>query len=152
MHALNLPSFDLRTRENQGKKPEIFDPVRKKFVRLTPEEWVRQHLLNYLIEYRHFPPGLLGVEVLLNYNTLRKRSDIVAYDRDGRPLLVAECKAPSVMLTPEVFYQIAMYNRALTGKYLVVSNGVNHYSCRLSADETSWTYLREIPDYTQICS
>lgn len=152
MYALNLPSFELRLREGSGKTTEVFDPVRKKFIKLTPEEWVRQHLLNYLIVHRHFPSGLIGVEVLLNYNNLRKRSDIVAFNRQGEPLLVVECKAPSVELNQDVFYQIAMYNRALSGKYLVVSNGLVHYSCQIDPDSSAWTYLTEIPDFTQICS
>lgn len=151
MHVLNLPSFELRFREGSGNTTEVFDPVRKKFVKLTPEEWVRQHLLNYLIFHRHFPSGLIGVEVLLNYHDLRKRSDIVAFDRQGEPLLVVECKAPTVALNQDVFYQIAMYNRALSGKYLVVSNGLVHYSCQIDTDHSIWRYLNEIPDFTQIC-
>jgi type I site-specific restriction-modification system R (restriction) subunit len=152
MHPLNLPSFDIRLREGSGKTTEVFDPLRKKFVKLTPEEWVRQHMLNYLIVYRNFPPSLIGVEVRLKYNNLKKRSDIVAFDRKGEPLLIVECKAPSVTLTQDVFYQIAMYNHALSGKFLVVSNGLSHYSCHLVANNTKWTYLPEIPDFTQICS
>ncbi len=152
MHPLNLPSFELRLREGAGKTTEVFDPLRKKFVKLTPEEWVRQHMLNYLTAHRNFPPSLIGVEVLLKYNNLIKRSDIVAFDRKGDPLLVVECKAPSVSLTQDVFYQIAMYNHALSGKFLVVSNGLVHYSCQMDPDSSRWTYLTEIPDFTKICS
>ncbi len=152
MHPLNLPSFDIRLRQGARKTTEVFDPLRKKFVKLTPEEWVRQHMLNYLTVHRNFPASLIGVEVLLIYNTMRKRSDIVAFDRKGDPLLVVECKAPSVTLTQDVFYQIAMYNHALSGKYLVVSNGLSHYSCHLDANSSKWIYLTEIPDFTQICA
>ncbi|MBE0648929.1 MAG: type I restriction enzyme HsdR N-terminal domain-containing protein [Bacteroidales bacterium] len=152
MHPLNLPSFEVRLRESDGKTTEVFDPLRKKFVKLTPEEWVRQHMLNYMTAYLNFPPSLIGVEVRLKYNGMRKRSDIVAYDRNGEPLLVVECKAPSVTLTQDVIYQIAMYNSALMGKYLVVSNGLVHYSCRLDPGDAQWIYLAEIPDFARICS
>lgn len=152
MLALNLPPFDLRLRENPGQASEVFDPLRKKFVRLTPEEWVRQHMLNYLIVHRNFPPSLIGVEVRLKYNSLRKRSDIVAFDTTGEPLLVVECKAPSVTLTQDVFYQIAMYNKALSGKYLVVSNGMVHFACHMDPEISGWRYLTEIPEFNQICT
>jgi len=151
MKPLNLPSFELRLREGAGKNTEVFDPLRRKFVRLTPEEWVRQHMLNFLTVHRHFPPSLIGVEVLLMYNRMRKRSDIVSFDRQGNPLLVVECKAPSVQITQDVFYQLAMYNHALSGKYLVVSNGIVHYTCQMDPDASRWRYLDEIPDFAQIC-
>jgi hypothetical protein len=151
MQPLNLPSFDIRLREGTGKRMEVFDPLRKKFVKLTPEEWVRQHMVNYMTQHRSFPPSLIGVEVRLRYNSLKKRSDIVAFDRNGEPLLVVECKAPSVELTQEVIYQIAMYNRALAGRYLVVSNGLVHYICQLDSAGSTWSYLTEIPDFNRIC-
>ena len=151
MDALNLPPYEPRIREGTGKTTEVFDPLRKKFVKLTSEEWVRQHMVNYLTVHRNFPSSLIGIEVPVKYNLLRKRSDIVAFDRNGDPLLLVECKATSVTLTQDVFYQIAMYNRALSGKYLVVTNGLVHYCCQMDRTGSRWIYLDEIPDFNQIC-
>lgn len=151
MHPLNLPSFEYQLREGTRGGAMIFDPLRKKFVKLIPEEWVRQHILNYLTVYLSFPPSLIGVEVLLQYNQLNKRSDIVAFGKQGEPLLVVECKAPTVALTEKVFYQIAMYNRTLSAKYLVVSNGVDHIVCQMNSDKSDWNFLPEIPNFNQIC-
>lgn len=151
MQTLNLPSFEYRLREGARGSAEIFDPLRKKFVKMTPEEWVRQHMLNYLTAHRGYPPSLIGVEVRLNYHSLKKRSDIVVFDRSGDPLLLVECKAPSVPVTRDVFYQVAMYNRSLAGKYLVLSNGLVHHACVVEPGNPGWRYLTEIPDFTHIC-
>jgi hypothetical protein len=144
---LNLPAYEPRIREQVLGKPEIFDPVRRKFVRLTPEEWVRQHFLNYLIAHKGYPASLIAVEASLKYNRLVKRSDILVYGPDGKPLLVVECKAPEVEITQAVFDQVAMYNMSLLVGFVVVSNGLEHFACRINHENNSYSFLKEIPDY-----
>ncbi|MFH1161471.1 MAG: type I restriction enzyme HsdR N-terminal domain-containing protein [bacterium] len=151
MDALNLPVFDVRTRSRGDQKQEIWDLVRRKFIALTPEEWVRQHFLNFLIHHRGYPASLIRVEASLVYNRLKKRSDIVTYDKRGKPLLLVECKAPQVAITQEVFNQVALYNSTFTGKYLVVSNGLEHYCSCIDHAKKTWKFLRDIPHYSDIC-
>jgi hypothetical protein len=127
---LDLPPFEYRLREAEGKR-WIFDVIRKKFVVLTPEEWVRQHVVNYLTAHLNYPRTLLRIEGGLTYNQLAKRSDIVVYDRDGTPWMVVECKAPVVKLSKQVIYQAAAYNNTLQAKYVVVTNGVGHVVCTI---------------------
>jgi hypothetical protein len=144
MQALNLPEADLRIR-NKGDKQEVFDPVRKKFVALSPEEWVRQHFIAYLTGHRHVPSSLIAVEASLLYNRMKKRSDIVVYSNTGSPCLIVECKAPEVPITQAVFDQAAMYNRTLEVPYLAVTNGMVHYSCSVDHATGSIVFLKEIP-------
>lgn len=151
MQTLNLPVVDFRIRESDSKK-EIFDRVRKKFVALTSEEWVRQHFVTYLIEAKNVPASLIGVEVPMNVNRLRKRGDIVVYLKSGKPGLIVECKAPEVRITQEVFEQVARYNMALHVEYLVVTNGLEHFSCRIDHPTSTYTFLKEIPDYNEMQS
>jgi hypothetical protein len=150
MQPLNLPSYEYRRREGKNGKPEIFDPIRRKFVRLTPEEWVRQHLLHYLVHHKGYPASLIVVEAKLSYNNLVKRGDIVVYGPNGKPLLVVECKAPQVPVTQAVFDQAAMYNMSLQVGILVVTNGLDHFSCRIDHRERSCLFLAEIPRYEDI--
>jgi len=150
MPSLNLPEYPCRLREKQDGKAEIYDTIRKKFVRLTPEEWVRQHLLNFFIHHLDFPPSLIQVEGSLKYNSLSKRSDIVVYGRQGRALLAVECKAPSIKITDDVFQQLAMYNFSLKVPYLVVTNGMEHYCCVLDPAGRQFSYIPEIPSYQTI--
>ena len=150
MPKLNLPEYPCRLRDKQDGKPEIYDFIRKKFVRLTPEEWVRQHLLNFFIQYLDFPPSLIQVEGSLKYNRLSKRSDIVVYGKLGKPVLAVECKAPSVVITDDVFQQLAMYNFSLKVPYLVVTNGLDHYCCKLDPAGRQFNYIPEIPSYHNI--
>ena len=152
MKPLNLPAFEMTIRVRNDQKQEVFDPVRKRFVTLTSEESVRQHMLNYLVHHRNFPASLIGVEVSLTYYKLKKRSDIVAFNRDGIPLLLVECKAPQVEITQEVFDQVAMYNMSFTGSYLVVTNGLTHYACKIDHDKRKWEFLPEIPEFSEICN
>jgi predicted type IV restriction endonuclease len=147
MKALNLPSITARIRESKTGKQEIFDEIRKKFVRLTPEEWVRQHFLQYMILYLGFPASLIVVEAAIIYNGMKKRFDILTYLADGNPFLVVECKAPSVEITQAVFDQVAMYNMTLAVNYLVVTNGLTHYSCHIDHPAKRYTFLKEIPKY-----
>ncbi len=147
MHKLNLPEFDPRIREGTNGKREIFDGIRKKFVRLTPEEWVRQHFLNFMVSHLGFPASLIVVEAELTYNQMKKRFDILAYRAGGSPCMVVECKSTSVEITQAVFDQVAMYNMTLLVDYVVVTNGLTHYVCRIDHEKRSYTFLKEIPAY-----
>ncbi len=147
MEKLNLPDMEARIRTAENGKQDIFDEIRKKFVRLTPEEWVRQHFLHLLVFHLGFPASLIAVEAGLKYNKMMKRFDILAYRADGRPCLVVECKSPEVEITQAVFDQVAMYNMTLTVDYLVVTNGKSHYACRVDHKNRTYTFLPDIPSY-----
>lgn len=146
MHALNLPVYDLQIRRHNGDL-EIFDPFRKKYVSLTPEEWVRQNFAQYLVQQKNYPASLLAVEIGLRYNQLRKRADILIYNREGKPLLMVECKAPTVKISQDTFDQIAMYNQQFKVDLLVVTNGLDHFCCRMDYENSGYTFLTEIPDF-----
>ncbi len=151
MHpALNLPPIDARIRLTGHGKEEIFDPLRKRFVRLTPEEWVRQHFLHLLTDHKGYPASLVAVEAPTTYNKLKKRSDIVVYARTGQPVLLVECKAAAVPLTQEVFHQVAMYSASFPGSYLVLTNGMDHYVCRIDRQQGTAGFLERIPDYGEL--
>jgi len=150
MRPLNLPAYEPRIREERPGRPDIFDPVRKKFVRLNPEEWVRQHFLNYLVHFKGFPASLIAVEASLNYNGLLKRSDILVYSPQGKPVLVVECKAPEVEVTQLVFDQAALYNMTLKVEFMVVTNGLEHFSCRIDHEQGDYVFLKQIPEYREL--
>lgn len=128
----------------------IFDEIRKKFLVLTPEEWVRQHLVQFLISEKQFPRSLIKLEGGLKLNTLQKRTDIVVFSRSGESLLIVECKAPQVKITQEVFDQIARYNLVHKAEWLIVSNGLNHYCCKINFQDNSYSFLPEIPSFNQL--
>jgi type I site-specific restriction-modification system R (restriction) subunit len=151
MKELNLPGVDLRTRMNQGKH-EVFDPVRKRHVSLTAEEWVRQHFLYFLIIHKNVPPSLIAVEASIKYNNLSKRCDIVVYNRNGQPVLIVECKAPEVEINQDVFQQVAMYNMTLKVRFLVFTNGMDHYICEVDHEKGSFRFLKDIPDFEEMNS
>ena len=151
MQTLNLPDADFRVRDSGGKK-QIFDGVRKKFIALTSEEWVRQHFINYLIHGKNVPASLIGVEVALKMNRLLKRGDIVVYDKSGKPCLVVECKAPEVQITQDVFEQVARYNMTLNVNYVVVTNGLEHFACFIDHEKSEFRFIQEIPDYSEMQS
>jgi len=144
---LNFPSYTFRFKSNENKML-IFDVLRKKFVQLTPEEWVRQHCVHYLIEDRKYPKSLLSVERQINLHGVTKRYDIVGFKPDGAIQLVVECKAPGITITQEVFDQIARYNMILNADYLMLTNGKAHYFCRMNYKEGKYEFLREIPLYS----
>lgn len=148
MDFLNLPTAGCNVKTINGRK-YIFDPFRKKFVSLTPEEWVRQHFVAYLLT-RGYPAGLIGNEVSLLLNNRKFRCDTVVYDKQGEPLVIAEYKAPSVELTRSVFEQAANYNIALRVKYLIISNGLSHHCCRVNYDAMQFEFLHEIPTYAML--
>ncbi|HML64177.1 MAG TPA: type I restriction enzyme HsdR N-terminal domain-containing protein [Dysgonomonas sp.] len=149
MLELNLPSFDINVKKIGGKL-SILDPLRRKFVALTPEEWVRQHFVNFLLKEKGYPAALIANEVQIDLNKLKRRCDSVVYNRDLSPLMIIEYKAPDVDITQQVFDQIVRYNIVLKVKYLIVSNGLNHYCCIMNYDKQSFKYLSDIPNYTDL--
>ena len=144
MQLLNLPQYKFRLRQN-GTQKEIFDVFRKKYVVLTPEEWVRQNILQFLVNERNYPAPLIAVEIGLKYNSLQKRADILVYDKQGKPFLLVECKAPEVKITQDAFDQVARYNMAFEVKYLVITNGINHFCCVMEYENSSFKYLETVP-------
>lgn len=149
MTVLNLPSFDYKIKKEKDRL-FIFDIIRKRYIALTPEEWVRQHFVSYLISYKGYPLGLIGNEISLRLNGQNRRCDTVIYDIYGSPLMIIEYKAPHITLNQEVFNQVIRYNIALKVKYLVVSNGINHYCCVMDYDDMCPHFLKEIPDYNEL--
>lgn len=146
MLSLNLPTFAAKVKEKDGKHI-IFDPVRRKFVALTPEEWVRQHFVNYLITDKGYPKELLANEVPLKLNGTSKRCDTVAYNRFLTPLMIIEYKAPHIEITSSVFDQIVRYNMVLHVRYLAVSNGISHFCCKINYENLTYSFLEGIPEY-----
>ncbi len=149
MLELNLPSFDINVKKIDGKF-SILDPLRRRFVALTPEEWVRQHFVNFLLKEKGYPAALIANEIQIDLNKLKKRCDSVVYNRDLSPLMIIEYKAPDVEITQQVFDQIVRYNIVLKVKYLIVSNGLNHYCCIMDYEKQSFNYLSDIPNYTDL--
>lgn len=146
---LNLPPFAHKVQKTDGKTT-IFDVIRKKYVVLTPEEWVRQHLVHYFIDYLGYPRTLISVESGLKFNQMDKRTDVVVYDRSACPLMVAECKSFKVALSDDVFRQSAIYNSSLQAPYLLISNGMEHYCCRLDHQAASYSFLDAVPAYHEM--
>jgi len=146
MQKLNFPAYQFRFKSSENKV-SIFDRIRKKFIILTPEEWVRQHTIQYLIEEKKYPESLINVEKLIKFNDLKKRYDIIIFNPDGSIYLIIECKSHTVKITQEVFDQIARYNLALNSEYLMITNGMHHYYCQMDYTEKQYTFLKEIPDY-----
>ena len=149
MERLNLPPYNIRIRTSGGQN-EIFDILRKRYVALTPEEWVRQHFIHYLTEHMGYPEHLMQNEVELRCGQKRLRCDSMLYSRDGTPRMIIEYKAPSVSINSKVFDQIATYNILLHVEYLIVSNGINHYCCRMDYETGSFHFLESIPHYDEI--
>ena len=148
VQKLNFPTYNFRIKNSENKL-FIFDEIRKKFVVLQPEEWVRQHCVQYLIQQKKFPKSLINVEKELKVNNLKKRYDIVIYNPDGSIHLIVECKAPNISISQETFDQIARYNITLKASYLMVSNGLNHYYCTINDIEKKYQFLKELPSYTK---
>jgi len=148
MIRLNLPPYTFRTRENE-KGNQIFDAIRKKFVTLSPEEWVRQNLVRYFIEEKKYPASLIALETGLNYNRQKKRSDITVYNRQGDIWMIIECKAPDVKISQETFNQVAIYNMSgrTRTKFLAVSNGLKHYCCEMKYTPNAYDFLKDFPEF-----
>ncbi|MCF8224511.1 MAG: type I restriction enzyme HsdR N-terminal domain-containing protein [Bacteroidales bacterium] len=144
MQKLNLPDYDFRIKEESGKQM-IFDPFRKKYLLLTPEENVRQHFARYLIEEKDFPSTLMTTEYGLELNRMHKRCDIIVFNRSLKPAALVECKAPGIKITNDVFDQVARYNLVFHVKYLFVTNGMQHYSCKVNFATGKVDFLSSIP-------
>jgi len=149
MKKLNLPTFEANIK-NINNKLSIFDDFRKKFVTLSPEEWVRQHFAHFLVNKKHFPKGLLAMEYAFKLETRQKRVDILAFSQMGQPLLVVECKAADVPIDQNVFDQIARYNMAFKVEYLIVTNGIQHFACKLDYNTLSYKFIEEVPDFNEL--
>jgi len=147
MENLNLPkySYKIKNREN---KLYIFDIVRKKYIVLTPEEWVRQHFVNYLITHKKYPKSIIAIEKQLKYNGLIKRTDILVFDKQGQPDIIVECKSPSIKISQDTFDQIARYNLKLNANFLIVTNGLDHYYCKLDHHNRHYVFLENIREYS----
>ena len=149
MQQLNFPQYSFRLGQHLGHTT-IFDPQRKRFVALTPEEWVRQHLIRYLVDEKNVPPTLLASERGLKINGMHKRFDLLAFSTDGKPLLIVECKAPEVKLCEETFHQPVRYNLALKAHYLLISNGLDHHMARVDYLTSQLQFLQTIPDFGEM--
>jgi hypothetical protein len=146
---LNLPSFQPTLRKKEGAA-EIFDVFRKKWVRLSPEEWVRQSFLNLLTEQLHYPSGRIGVEFQVVYSGMSRRADAVAYNESGKPLVIIECKAPNIHINEDVFLQAAMYNKHLQAHYFFLTNGLTHICADISEVPHRVKFSEKIPEYSQL--
>lgn len=149
MLRLNLPSKVFKIKETDGKLV-IFDEIRKRYVALTPEEWVRQHFISFLIDEKKYPKSLIANEISIKLNSTDKRCDSVVYDRFLNPLIIVEYKAPEVEITQAVFDQISRYNIVFKVPYLIVSNGLSHYCCHIDYNLNKSIFLTEIPMYEDI--
>ena len=147
MLPLNIPSYPIKLAVRNGKNV-IFDVLRRRFVALTPEEWVRQHFVHFLIERKNYPQSLMANEISLSLNGMAKRCDTVLYNRDLTAKMIIEYKAPTIEISQKVFTQISYYNLVLKVDYLIVSNGLNNYCCKMDYVNQSYTFLAEIPDYS----
>ena len=143
---LNLPDTVLKTKLVEGIT-QVFDVVRKKYFKLTPEEWVRQNFIHYLNIEKNYPMGLMGVERMIKYNNLQTRADIILYNKEGIPTMIVECKAPNVKITQDTFYQIAKYNFKLKVQFLVVTNGLQHFCCEMDYEKNISLFLKEVPAF-----
>ena len=149
MIQLTLPPYQIRVKETHGRK-QIFDILRRKYVALTPEEWVRQHFIHYLVEHKNYPSSLLANEVSLQIGEKRMRADCVLYDNQLHPRMIIEYKAPNITLTQKVFDQITVYNLLLHVDYLIVSNGMITYICKMDYEKQTYKFLEAIPNYENI--
>jgi hypothetical protein len=149
LKQLNLPEYSFRITGKEGQEM-ILDPIRKKLVKLTPEEWVRQNFVQYLIVEGKYPAGLIGIEVMSKYNNLKKRVDILIHDRTGKPVMIVECKSPDIKIDDKVFDQIVCYNMGFKVPYILVTNGLDHYACRIDFEANKYEFLLVIPLYEDL--
>jgi predicted type IV restriction endonuclease len=149
MFALNLPTFDAKIVERDGKN-YIFDILRRRYITLTPEEWVRQHFIHYLLGEKKYPQALLGNEISLSLNGTTKRCDSVLFRQDMSARMIMEYKAQTVKITQKVFEQITRYNIVLKVDYLIVSNGMEHFCCKVDYKNQQCQFLKDIPCYDEL--
>lgn len=147
MQQLNFKTYAFRFR-NTGDTVSVFDEIRRKFIVLTPEEWVRQHVVHFLLHEMKYPKSLINVEKLLTINGLPKRYDVVVFNNDGSINILVECKAPQIKISQSVFDQIARYNMTMQSQFLMVTNGHNHYFCRMDYENEKYLFLENLPEYT----
>ncbi|MDP4664945.1 MAG: type I restriction enzyme HsdR N-terminal domain-containing protein [Flavobacteriaceae bacterium] len=148
MQTLSFPPYAFRFKSSENKRL-IFDPIRKKYVQLQPEEWVRQHCLQFILQDKGYPASLTNVEKQIKVGATTKRYDIIVYKSDGRVALVVECKSPEVSISQDTFDQIARYNLTLKADYLMVTNGLDHYFCQMDHKQERYIFLKDIPNYCQ---
>jgi hypothetical protein len=146
MIKLNLPNANLKIKLVKGTM-QVFDQVRKKYVKLTPEEWVRQNFIYYLNSYKGYPLGLMQLEKIINYNGMSKRADIVLNSSEGAAKIIVECKAPNIAISQSAFDQISRYNYNIHVDYLIVTNGIKHFCCKVNYEENNYSFVKEIPNY-----
>jgi hypothetical protein len=146
MQKLNFPDYTFRFK-NSENKPAIFDEIRKKFILLTPEEWVRQHVVRFLLEQKNYPKSHINVEKIIKINGLTKRYDVVVFQPDGSILVLVECKAPGVPISQSTFDQIARYNMTVNAVHMMVTNGLDHYFCQMDHEHEKYIFLRDLPEY-----
>jgi type I site-specific restriction endonuclease len=151
LKELNLPYYPFKLKSD-GERYLIMDELRKKYVVLTPEEWVRQHIVQYLINFKNYPKGLISLEKGLRVNDLLKRSDVLVFDSNTEPLLLIECKAPEVKISQEVFDQAARYNSVYKVKYILITNGLEHFCAEIEHSSSSYKFLNDIPSFNLITS
>lgn len=145
MLPLNLPNFDIKVKKTTDQLL-VWDVTRRKYVTLTPEEWVRQHFVHFLVANKGYRQELIANEVSIKLNGTAKRCDTVIYNQQLDPLVIVEYKAPTISITPKVFDQIVRYNMVLHAQYLIVSNGIRHFCCQINYETQSYRFLEEIPD------
>lgn len=145
MLPLNLPNFDIKVKKTTDQLL-VWDETRRKYVTLTPEEWVRQHFVHFLVTNKGYRQELIANEVSIKLNGTAKRCDTVIYNQQLDPLVIIEYKAPTISITPKVFDQIVRYNMVLHVQYLIVSNGIRHFCCQINYETLSYRFLEEIPD------
>lgn len=146
MIKLNLPNYKFKLKSSENKTL-IFDNLRKKYFVLTPEEWVRQHFVQFLIDEKKYPVSLIAIEKQLTINNRKKRTDILVFNTDGNADIIVECKAPQIKITQATFDQIARYNLKLKANYLIVTNGLDHFYCKMDFEKETYIFLKEIPTY-----
>jgi type I site-specific restriction endonuclease len=149
MLQLNLPSYTFRIKK-QNDKTVIFDSQRKRFVALTPEEWVRQCFIRFLIQEKGYPAAYIAIEKQLNYNGMKKRCDAILYNEDAQPVLIIELKSPNIAISQATFDQVAVYNAKLKVDFFMISNGIEHYCCRVNLENAKYEFFSEIPDFLSI--
>ncbi|APZ47525.1 restriction endonuclease subunit R [Polaribacter reichenbachii] len=146
LQKLNLPTYNFKLKSSENKTL-IFDKLRKKYFVLTPEEWVRQHYVSFLIDKKKYPVSLIALEKQLTINNRKKRTDILVFNANGEPDIIVECKAPQIKITQATFDQIARYNLKLKANYLIVTNGLQHYYCKMDFEKETYVFLQDIPTY-----
>ena len=151
MQELNLPSYQFRLRKEKDQF-QIFDEIRKKYVALTPEEWVRQHFVMFLVNVKQVPASLMILEKRIVLNTMSRRPDILVHNNKGEPVMIVECKGPEVDISQDVFDQIARYNSVIKARYLVVTNGMKHYCCQMNPGDNTYHFLQDVPAYVDMIS